>query len=143
MTKKKERAPIEGNDVCVMVHTALRKCCDSPITSAAYNLIHLICGMTFEPDEFDPWRLYGKVVAESITPTTSDAQLGLLCKHGVERLEEAFRQLEEKRRNSSSSGRESAPSNAREALNTLVRVFRCFDRNDWDAMASYLQEGDS
>jgi hypothetical protein len=30
--------PLTGSDVCSLMHTALRKACDSSITSSVYNM---------------------------------------------------------------------------------------------------------
>ncbi len=138
MTKKKKREPLEGNDACIAMHTALRKCCDSPITSAAYNLVHLVCGMDFGSDEQDPWRIYGRLVADSINGVYERKEKLLNpyipCKLNIEKLEDAFHELQVRLRKNDAR----LPDNAREALYALTGVFKCFDTEDWQGMASYL-----
>ena len=55
---------IDKNDVCIAMHTALRKYCDSDITSAIYNLIHLIHDM--KPRKLNAWLILGELVADRL-----------------------------------------------------------------------------
>lgn len=144
---KTEEVEVQGNDACVMMHTALRKCCDSKITSAAYNVIHLLCEMDFKPHKFSPWRMYGTLVAERLKAPPSNPGLpkGLkltrgasICKRAVADLDDRFvavlREAKEKR--------EVIPDNCRSALYALLCVLECFDDKDWIGMAAYLEPQD-
>ncbi len=137
MKKQKTKLPpLEGADVCGMMHTALRKIADSHATSAAYNLVHLICETRFSPRKFDPWRVYGDLVAKSIDECTARGEKlvnpYIMCKLAAEALPDAVFRLEDRKQD------EKMPSNARCAMYALQSVFRCFDEEDWTAMASYL-----
>lgn len=61
----KKKQLMTGSDACVCMHTALRKLCDSRITSAAYNFIHILCDMD-ELGDLNPWLVLGEFVAEEI-----------------------------------------------------------------------------
>ena len=50
----KPKNDLTAYDACVFMHTALRKCCDSKATSAAYNLVHVIGHLNL-PEALNPW----------------------------------------------------------------------------------------
>ena len=54
---KKETIEDVGSNVAAAMHTAIRKCCDSRETSAAWSVIHLLRYA---------WGAYGRLVAELI-----------------------------------------------------------------------------
>ncbi len=78
---------IEGIDACVCMHTALRKCCDSKITSAAYNLIHII---DIRPEKFDAWRILGNLVAEGMNRSDVNWSGSVALASAVEKLLDEF-----------------------------------------------------
>ena len=124
----KTREPITGSDACVMMHTALRKVCDSKITSSVYNMIHLI---DVKPERFDTWRLLGQLVADRLAKGEKP----------VEALRRAHRELENalhERVVAARRGTEEAPSNATTWLYALSCAMHCFSKEDWEGMASYL-----
>ena len=135
-TKKIVLPPIAGTDACGAMHTALRKCCDSNIASAAYQLIQLICETRFTPQKFNPWRVYGGLVAQSINECTARGEklvhpyIG--CKLAAVKLTDACYALEKREID------ERMPDNARHAMYSLACVFAEFSEDDWTGMASYL-----
>jgi len=139
-----ESENIEGNDACVMMHTALRKCCDSKITSAAYNVIHLLCEMDFKPYKFHPWRVYGALVAERMAspPLKPGLAKGLKLDCGASILKRAATDLDDRFHavlREAKEKRETVPDNCRSALHALTCVLACFDDKDWCGMAAYLE----
>jgi hypothetical protein len=118
----KPKLALDGPDVCACMHTALRKCCDSPITSAAYNLIYLI-----DLPEFDPWQFYGGLVAELLGAGEKP----------VEAAVGAARTLEDKYM---SFVREKGGNPRRQALLALSCTFECFNEKDWEGFAAFLAE---
>lgn len=54
---------LTADDACLLFHTALRKAVDSPASSAAYSLIHIICRLKVYPKKLHPWRVFGEVIA--------------------------------------------------------------------------------
>jgi hypothetical protein len=129
---KKKKVELDGSDACVLMHTALRKLCDSKITSAVYNLVHLICD--YEPEHFSPWRLLGELVAFNMRRGASPED-ALRAAHRV--LGDAMNERIVKRRE---AGEEPA-SEVRQALSALEYTMACFSDEDWAGMAGYLAEG--
>lgn len=129
--KTAKRQRIQGSDACVMMHAALRKVCDSKITSSVYNMVHLI---GVKPDEFDPWRFFGQLVAD---------QLNLHVKKPVEALKTAHTEFEDKVLNALHEAKTKGvepPAEARTWLYALSCAMACFSANDWAGMAAYLGE---
>lgn len=122
---------IEGQDACVMMHTALRKCCDSKITTAAYNLIHII---DVEPASLNAWRILGDLVAE-------DVNKGMRGRAALERAAEKLDRVfhDEYARARDGDGAR-PPENAKSTMWALLSTLRCFDENDLEGMAAYLDE---
>ena len=122
-----------GLDACLSMHTALRKVCDSPQTSALYNLIHLLD----YPPHFHPWKLYGELVAgylqrtDPITETFLPGGKTLTLKTAAGQLEGFW--LERTK-----SARAQEPPNVRCALYAMTSLFRLMDDKDWSAIAAYL-----
>lgn len=131
---KKEAEQLQGNDVCMMLHTALRKICDSPPTTSVYNLVHLICAFNFTPRKFDPWRYYGEQVALLINEG-ADPNEAVRRAHG--RIDDFLTNLSEAKQKG-----ETIPDNAQTAAYTLKSALRCFSKDDWLGMAAYLHEED-
>lgn len=133
---------ITGADASLMMHTALRKCCDSKITSCLYNLVHLV---DVRPDKFDPWRIYGAIVADLVNAR-------LPPKDSVKLAHERFRErfisvieYAERDRQARSIARETSipPEAPREAMTWMYAIdcaLACFAESDWAAMAEYLGE---
>jgi len=138
MTKTKAKAKtdkpeaMEGNDACMLMHTALRKCCDSKITSSVYNLIHLI---DLKPEKYDPWRMLGQLVADRLSKG-EDPTLALKAAHAE--LEDKFLDLwcDDKQKGAN------LPDDARTWLYALSCAMHCFGARDWEGMASFLSEED-
>lgn len=128
MTKSKKE-PLEGFDVCMYLHTALRKSCDSSITSAAYNLIHMI---DFQPRKFDPWWAYGNIVARLIQNKKKPLEA---AKAAVELLDREFCDVRNKARDAG----EGFPDGCMQAMHALKCTLECFDANDWAGFVSYLE----
>lgn len=133
---KKEEAKMSGADACVLMHTALRKSCDSPITSAAYNLIHMI-EEPHIPREHNPWIMFGELVAAAVNAGEDPTKaLGRLV-HG-RKLEDAWGA---KYYGPPGRGeRPKAPDIARVAMYALSCTFRCFTKQDFEGMAVHLVE---
>lgn len=138
-TAKKELPPMVGSDACVCMHTALRKRADSSITSAAYNLIHVICDTGIKPTKFDPWRLYGDLVAGHINdPKTSDQTEVHACQLAHGALERVWSDIVMEHRKKEHPS--PIPNIARPCMYALYTTMKCFDQDDWEAMAEYLKE---
>jgi hypothetical protein len=130
MTKPKENPPLEGNDACVLMHTALRKACDSKITSAAYNLIHTI---HIEPEKWDPWRMLGALVAKELNAGKKPVPA---LESAIARLDNVFMDQVVAYRD-----KEMVPDDARSMMYALKCTLECFAASDVRGMASYLEEG--
>lgn len=129
---------IRGNDVCMCLHTALRKCCDSRITTAAYNLVHLICDSQL-PEEYDPWRLYGELVAIELNKphrvvARSKADIQSCAITAAKRLDDTFMG----RRAAAREAGVTIPSRCTTSLHALVSTLECFDAKDWKGFVGYL-----
>ncbi len=72
-----KRETLQVEDACMLMHTAMRKICDSKITSCMYNLVHLICAANLNED-LDVWLIFGGEVAANINagmaPTTATSR---------------------------------------------------------------------
>jgi hypothetical protein len=125
-----QKTEMDGSYACEAMHTALRKCCDSKITSAVYNIIRLI---DVAPVRFDAWRMLGALVAKKVNQghTPLDA---LRTSHAE--LEASFyavvRQAHDKA--------ERVPTEAHSSLYALSCAMACFKKEDWQGMAAYLGE---
>lgn len=128
-TRAKKRPPLEAFDVCNFTHTALRKQCDSKITSAAYNLIHLI---DVKPSRFDAWLFYGGLVAEKLRAGMAPV---LAVRQAAETLDDMFfaRVIRPAREKD-----ERLPDHAQTIMHALYCTFACFSAGDWEGMAAYL-----
>ncbi len=122
---------LTGADACVCMHTALRKCCDSKITSAAYNLIHMI---NFKPDKFDPWRFFGGLVAERVNHGEKPASA---VQAAIDELSDRFLDQLDSKENRALP-RAELPDGALNALYALRCIFQCFSKGDITAVAAYL-----
>lgn len=130
----KKREEIRAEDVCVCMHTALRKCCDSKITSAAYSLIHLICSLGLKPDRFNPWILLGQLVADKLNatpPTPPVAALRRIIASNA--LETAFYAA-------TRENKKELPDGATTAMWALQSTLACFSDTDLDGIVTYLTE---
>ena len=129
---------MDGDDVCVSLHTALRKCCDSKATTAAYNLIHLIQD---KPGHVNPWRVLGDLVATQ-TPGSSPASVVLRKTVTVQpgEFESLWVQAWSKREFETMKN-ERLSDTGRDLLHwtkSLSAIFELFNENDWKGMAAYL-----
>lgn len=137
MAKTTKREPITREDACMMMHTALRKCCDSKPTSVMYNAIHLICALEIKPRNLDPWLVFGELVAE-IVNTSRTRIVGGDVKDAANKLDDAWWERNKKRKERDRP----SPDNAQPSMYMMTSVFRMFDANDWDGMAAYLNPED-
>lgn len=126
-----QREKLEGPDVCVALHTALRKLCDSKPTSCAYNLVHLICNLQITPFKFDAWRAYGELVAYRIN--AGDKPMIAARKTAAE-LVDSFLEM----CTVAKQDKECEPDNCRTALYSLTCILDCFDEKDWKSFIGYL-----
>jgi hypothetical protein len=129
--KANKKHTLEADDACGLMHTALRKCCDSKITSAAYHLIQMI---HVRPEIWDPWILLGKIVAKRINESGNKPLEALKVAAG--HLNEAWLDICDKER---TAGRE-PPSGARNALYALTCILELFSEEDLVGMSSYLED---
>jgi hypothetical protein len=130
-------AKITGGDACVCMHTALRKACDSKITSAVYNLVHLV---DVEPAKYDPWRFLGQLVADRLNEGEKPVEA---LKNAHAELEDKFLALVLPESWNKSHARERSrndepPAEARTWMYALSCAMHCFSKNDWNGMAAYL-----
>lgn len=125
---KAPREKIDGGDACVMMHTALRKCCDSHITTAAYNLIHLL---DVKPAEVDPWRVFGDSVAYS-------RNLGMKASDVIQTNIVEFERTFEVAKTKHERAGQTVPREAERAFWALYSILRCFHEGDIQGMGEYL-----
>jgi len=112
----------------MLMHTALRKACDSKITSCVYNLIHLI---DIKPQKFDPWRFLGQLVADKLNAGEKPAAaLRAAHKEFEDKFLDVFHDAKKKD--------EVAPDDVRTWMYALSSAMHCFSKQDWEGMASYL-----
>lgn len=129
------KPPLVREDACILMHTALRKCCDSRASANAYNVIHLICALRVEPRGLDPWLVLGENVAGVVNGWKSPLT-GPHLKECTEALEDLWH--ERMRQHRGEQRQASEPEHARNALYALLCAFRMFDASDWAGMATYL-----
>jgi hypothetical protein len=123
---------LTATDACVAMHTALRKQCDSAITSAAYNLIHIICDLDL-PEDVDPWRLLGGFVARAVN-AGNGAKLALRTAVRDGALSEQYHKAKCARKDRG----EAVPDVAHHATYALECTLRCFSDDDMEGMVSYV-----
>lgn len=116
---------LEGNDVCVCIHTALRKACDSKPTSLLYNLIHMMNLDT----PMEPWRFFGAAVAERLGGKKKPAEI-------IAALSEDFFDVwfEKFMQQRGEKGFDEAEQQAQ----TLSCALQLCDKGDFEGMAAYL-----
>jgi len=128
VSAKKKREPMTGSDACVCMHTALRKCCDSKITSCVYNLVHLV---DVEPERFDPWRFLGQLVAARVNKGQKPEDA----------LMDAHVEFEDKFLDSLDGDKHGGlPREATAWMYALSCAMHCFSTRDFQGMAAYLAE---
>lgn len=126
----------EGTDVCMCMHTALRKYCDSNITSAAYNLIHLICDSSVKP-KHSPWRLLGRLTANRLNASVAPIPAVMAA---VDNLDDAYFDHVVTPRRKKGKG---WPKGARQWLYALQCTLQCFDESDWEGLVALLERNDA
>jgi hypothetical protein len=128
----KKREPLGPSDVCLCMHTALRKVCDSKITSSVYNMVHLVA---IKPEKYDPWRFFGQLV---VVRLGANAPPAFAVRGAHAALEDEFVDvlIEAK-----GAGVE-IPREALTWMYALSCAMHCFSARDWEGMASYLGEED-
>jgi hypothetical protein len=127
--KKKE--PMTGSDACVYMHTALRKACDSKITSSVYNMVHLV---KVEPHKYDPWRFFGQLVADRLNNGEKpwSAVVGAHAELENKFLDLLYPDVGRKP--------DDVPREATTWLYAFSCAMCCFSKRDWEGMAAYLKE---
>jgi hypothetical protein len=130
MTAQVKKQEMTGSDACLMMHTALRKCCDSKITSCVYNLVHLI---DVKPAKFDPWRFFGEQVAYRVNAKIPPKQV---VEYVYERYRDSFMELLEKAERAG----DRPPREAMTWMLALDCALACFTKDDWAEMVEYLGE---
>lgn len=122
---------IEGTDVCVCIHTALRKACDSPETSLLYNLIHMVSDL---PVTMDPWRFFGAQIAEVLNKGKENrlTKPGLVIRNVAAQLDDSWFDTFHKLPHNADYDR------CRVAAKTLYCALKLCDDGDFEAMAAYL-----
>jgi hypothetical protein len=113
----------------VLPHAPRSECCDSPVTSAAYNLVHLI---DVKPKRFDAWVLYGQLVVEALQAGTKPADA---VSRSATALDNAFFDRVVKPAHDENK---KLPDQAQTILYALYCTLRCFSDEDFDGMAAYL-----
>jgi hypothetical protein len=131
MANTGNKTKLDYADVCSLMHTALRKCCDSKITSAAYNLVHTI---DIKPEMWDPWRLLGKIVARRMNESGNKPVEAL--KIGIEHLDDQWQEIAAREW----EAHREPPDNARSTMSVLACILKCFDESDLEGMVSYLDD---
>lgn len=121
---------IDGPDACCMMHTALRKCCDSTITSAVYNMIHLV---DVKPTKFCPWHLFGELVADQIVAGYSPVDA---IHNAYSKWKDKFDDIYMAAKNKS----EPVPDNVFNWFYSLYCSMGCFSESDWIGMSSFLSK---
>lgn len=137
--------PMDGAAACGMMHTALRKVADSPITTVAYQIIHMICDSRITPRKFDPWLLFGQLVADGVNECAERGEElvnpYIICKLRADRIEQVFYERVKAHR-AKVDGEWHEPAMSHHALYALTRTFKLFKREDWEAMAHYFLPDD-
>lgn len=118
-------------DACMLVHSALRKVCYSPATSAAYNVIHLI---NVKPRALDPWVLFGLCVADAINKSEGEID-GDDLKSIAAELNDTWFEVREKREK---KGLPADSGNGVTSLYALTGIFRLFSEKDWESIAEFI-----
>jgi hypothetical protein len=125
---KKTKTKMTGGEACGLMHTALRKICDSKATTAMYNVVHLICDARVP---LSAWNLLGKLVAEGLNevekPTSSVASRILV--EAVARLGDVW-----------DEDRARTASDATHQLHAMTSIFSLFSKADFDGMAAFLSD---
>lgn len=125
------RSDLDGSDVCVAIHSALRKVCDSKITSAAYNLIQLI-ETPPQLEKLNPWILLGKSVADHLADGIDPAKALRLAVGGLgDTYYEALDTMSSRRDDRGNTG---------DQLRALTCTFQCFTNDDYECAAAYLYD---
>ncbi len=118
----------------MLMHTALRKVCDSKITSSVYNMVHLV---EVKPEKYDPWRYLGQLVADRLNKGEKPVS-ALKAAHAE--LEDKFLDLWLEGRRKDYDQPCEPPDDARLWMHALSCAMHCFSPEDWEGMASYLGE---
>lgn len=127
------RMTMDGSEACALIHTALRKCCDSKITSAAYNVIRMI-ETPRHLDRVNPWRLLGKAVAKRLD---EDAKPVVALRAAVDHLlDDYYDELDKM----PYSEREGARNKTIDQLHALQCTFQCFSKDDLVGASWFLKE---
>lgn len=124
-----------GDDVCVLMHTALRKACDSKPTTAAYLLIHMIENRT---GHVNPWPLLGKMLAEQIAED-HDPELVLVQIIGDGRSNSPWEREWTRMEDLATGDHRLRSDEYRRWLDATISVFALFSAEDWRGMVEFLR----
>lgn len=141
LSELESREEITGDDCCVAIHTALRKCCESKITTATYNLVFLIGDLKL-PARWDPWLAFGKLVARRINANAAAGEQvsAVVCRDAIQyaigQLEAPFTKL----RSIAREKNRVIPEGHHHALYALRYTLQCLRPDDIESMAALLVE---
>ncbi len=134
---------MNGSDACLLMHTALRKCCDSSATSALYNLVHL-CKV--QPNKFSPWLFFGNLVVEHLANKSAPSRkAGRHGKPVLYALKKAHQELPDRFFSEVLDIAKEAgtvPFEAERWLYALKCTMDLFNDDDWERMGAFLSEED-
>ena len=127
---------LDGNDVCVCLHTALRKYCDSKITSAAYNLIQMICNMKKLKPKANAWTMLGDRIAEMINEGKAPLSA---TKIAIRQLDKMFSERVTRPRHRKGKR---PPGDSLTVLHALQCTLLCFEDDDLEGFVALLEKDD-
>src|SRR3990172_8844305 len=128
MTKAKTKSPKAfdlddiTSEVGMAMHTALRKACDSPPTTLAWNAIYLM---------EHAWAGYARLVADALVGSK---------KTPIEATRAALQWLDSLKLRERPGVEWLEKENAGHERWTLAGILQTFDGDDWEDMLSYLDE---
>lgn len=118
---KKNNVIITGRDASLMMHAALRKCCDSKISSALYNFIYLQDNLS---NELHPWIVFANQIAMRIISNNNDSRIEVF--HDI--ISEDYELM----------NGFSQKSPGLYIHNTLFCILHCFNNDDIINMLAYI-----
>jgi hypothetical protein len=142
MTKKK-KSQLTAHEACYAMHCALRKVCDSPLTSALYNLVHL-CESPVDSIQ-SPWEFFGEKVAvcmnEGLDPVEAVEKCIGAKGSSWDRLGSTYLDyLRAAREKGPMRLNEDAEGKLRQWGYAFESMLRCLSKDEIGRMAAYLAE---
>ena len=117
-TKQQEPTPEQIEEMGGNLHTALRKCCESSPTSAAWNIIHVLDQKT--------WRSFLAAMVGSKTGADLKDRFETWADKTAWTIEAALSKEEK--------------HEARSISVTFRCILHCFTDDDWNGFAGFLEE---